>query len=566
MGQKDYILGISCFYHDAAACLLKDGRIIAAAEEERFTRKKHDSEFPENAIKFCLDFAKISANDISYICFYEKPFIKFERILSSYVETFPKSYIAFLKAMPVWLKKKLHIDAIIKDDLGYSKKVLYIDHHFSHAASAFLPSPFEEAAVITMDGVGEWDTAAFGFAKGNEINLLKEIHFPHSLGLLYSAVTSHLGFKVNNDEYKVMGLAPYGKPVYYDKLRDLVDIAPDGSFQLDMRHFAYHYTLENTTRLFKKIFGAPRVYESKIEQKHCDLARSMQVLLEEILLKIAGHVQRETGMENLCMAGGVALNCVANGKIIKQTPFKRLFIQPGAGDSGGAIGAALYLYNTMLKNKRTYVMEHAYLGPEFTREEIKGFLESRDALFSELERDELLREVASFIKNDRIVGWFQGRMEFGPRALGNRSILANPCNPDMKDILNEKIKLREGFRPFAPSVLLDKSGEYFDLGQESPYMLLVGSTSEDKRKVLPSVTHVDGTARIQTVKRESNPLYYDLIKELERQTGVPVTINTSFNIRGEPIVCRPEDAYRCFMKTKIDYLVMGNFLVKKRGS
>jgi carbamoyltransferase len=375
-----------------------------------------------------------------------------------------------------------------------------------------------------------------------------------------------LGFKVNNDEYKVMGLAPYGKPVYYDKLRDLVDIAPDGSFQLDMRHFAYHYTLENTTRLFKKIFGAPRVYESKIEQKHCDLARSMQVLLEEILLKIAGHVQRETGMENLCMAGGVALNCVANGKIIKQTPFKRLFIQPGAGDSGGAIGAALYLYNTMLKNKRTYVMEHAYLGPEFTREEIKGFLESRDALFSELERDELLREVASFIKNDRIVGWFQGRMEFGPRALGNRSILANPCNPDMKDILNEKIKLREGFRPFAPSVLLDKSGEYFDLGQESPYMLLVGSTSEDKRKVLPSVTHVDGTARIQTVKRESNPLYYDLIKELERQTGVPVTINTSFNIRGEPIVCRPEDAYRCFMKTKIDYLVMGNFLVKKRGS
>jgi carbamoyltransferase len=558
-----YILGISAFYHDSAAALLKDGKLIAAASEERFTRKKHDERFPFHAIDFCLSAEKISIKNIDYVAFYDKPFVKFERLLLTYLSYFPRGIKSFLTAMPVWLKRKLWTKTIIQKELGFDKEILFCDHHLSHAASAFLVSPFDEAAILTMDGVGEWSTATRGMGKGLDITLFHEIRFPHSLGLLYSAFTYYLGFKVNSAEYKVMGLAPYGKPTYYDKVRELVDIRDDGSFVLNMKYFEYPYGLKMTNGHFDRLFGGPpRVPESRLTQREFDIAASIQKVTDEIMSKAADHLYKETGLKNLCLAGGVALNCVANGKVLRETPFENLFVQPAAGDAGGALGAAFYLYNTVLRNPRSFVMEDAYYGPEYSRDEIKEFLDTHGIPYSELTPEVMVRRIAELIDEQHVVGWFQGRMEFGPRALGSRSILADPRNPKMKDILNLKIKFREGFRPFAPTVLEERVGDYFEFTGSSPFMLLVAQVREDKR-VIPSVTHVDGSARLQTISRQSNPLYYDLIGEFEKRTGLPVIINTSFNVRGEPIVCTPLDAYRCFVRTKMDELVMGPFLLSK---
>ncbi len=558
-----YILGISAFYHDAAAALVKDGKLVAAASEERFSRKKHDERFPFHAIDYCLGTENISVQDLDYVAFYDKPFVKFERLLFTYLSYFPRGIKSFLTAMPIWLKRKLWTKIIIQKELGFENEILFCDHHLSHAASAFLVSPFEEAAILTLDGVGEWSTATHGIGKGTDITLIQEIRFPHSLGLLYSAFTYYLGFRVNSAEYKVMGLAPYGKPTYYDKVRELVDIRDDGSFMLNMKYFEYPYGLRMTNGHFDRLFGGPpRVPESRLTQREFDIAASIQKVTDEIMVKAANHLYRETRMKNLCLAGGVALNCVANGKILRETPFEHLFIQPAAGDAGGAIGAAFYLYNTILRNPRSFVMEDAYYGPEYGREEIKQFLDKHAIPYTELTREVLVKRVAELIDQQHVVGWFQGRMEFGPRALGSRSILADPRNPKMKDILNLKIKLREGFRPFAPTVLEERVADYFEFNGASPFMLLVAQVREDKR-VIPSVTHVDGSARLQTISRTSNPLYYDLISEFEKRTGVPVIINTSFNVRGEPIVCTALDAYRCFVRTKMDELVMGPFLLSK---
>jgi carbamoyltransferase len=559
-----YILGISCFYHDSAACLLRDGEVIAAASEERFTRNKHDHEFPENAIAYCLREAGITADQLDAVGFYDKPFLKFERILYTYVSTFPRSFPSFIKAVPLWLKQKLWIPHLIRKNLGYEGEIFFIEHHMSHASSSFLVSPFEEAAILTVDGVGEWATATYGVGRGRDIEILKEIRFPHSLGLLYSAFTYYLGFKVNSAEYKVMGLAPYGTPKYTKEIEELITVAEDGSFRLDMRYFSFDYGLRMTNGRFDRLFGAPpRKPEEKLEQRHMDLAASVQRVTEEVVLRMARHLHRETGMKNLCMAGGVALNCVANGRIVRETPFEDLFIQPAAGDAGGAVGVASYIHHHIRENPRRFVWKHAYLGPGFPKEEIRAYLDRIGAPYRELARDDLLRETARLIDGQNVIGWFQGRMEFGPRALGNRSIIADARNPENKDVVNLKIKFRESFRPFAPTVLEDRSAEYFELDRPSPYMLLVAQVREDNRTI-PSVTHVDGSARIQTVRREDNPLYYDLIEEFRRQTGCPVIINTSFNVRGEPIVCTPEDAFSCFMRTHMDYLVMADFLLDKK--
>ena len=580
------IIGISCFYHDAAAALCVDGKIVAAAEEERFTRKKHDFSFPINTIDFCLDFADLKISDIDYVVFYEKPFIKMERLLFTYLATFPRSFRSFLAAMPVWMKEKMHIPSIIQKETGFEGPILYTDHHVSHAASCFLCSPFEEAAIYTVDGVGEWNTATYGVGKGNQMEILREINFPHSLGLLYSAFTGYLGFKVNNGEYKVMGMAPYGRPKYVDEVRKLIDIKDDGSFKLDMDYFAYHYKLENLTKKFTDLFGPPREPEAvffnyithpdkdhpewdeklaEVNQHYADIAHSIQEVTEEVMLKTAEFLHRETGMENLCMAGGVALNCVANGKVLRQTPFKNIWIQPSAGDSGAAIGAALYVHNTVLNNPRTYTMTNAYLGPSYSEESIKKWLDEQHIPYTEYSEEELPAVVAKLIAGENVVGFYHGRMEFGPRALGARSILADPRKAEMKDILNEKIKKREQFRPFAPAILVEKTGEYFDIGaEEAPYMLLVGEVRSDKRNVIPAVTHADNTARPQTVRREVNPRYYDIIAEFEKLTGVPVIINTSFNVRGEPIVLTPQQAYNCFATTDMDYVVLERFIVSKK--
>src|SRR6059036_520319 len=558
------ILGISCFYHDAAACLIQDGRLVAAASEERFTRKKHDEAFPHEAIQYCLQEGGVKVSDLDYVGFYDKPFLKFERLLSTYLSTFPRGLISFSKAMPVWLKEKLWIPKIIRRELGYEGKLLFTGHHLSHAASAFLVSPFKEAAILTVDGVGEWATASYGVGRDREIELFKEIRFPHSLGLLYSAFTYYLGFKVNSAEYKVMGLAPYGVPRYLDQVKRLIAIKDDGSFELDMRYFSYHHGLRMVNGRFSTLFGGPpRDPESKLDQRHKDIAASVQKVTEEVMLKMASYLHRETGMENLCMAGGVALNCVANGRILREGPFKDLFIQPAAGDAGGALGVAAYICHTLLGNPRTTPMEDAYLGPEYSEEEIQETLKRYGAPFRRLERDELVREVAALIEGQTVIGWFQGRMEFGPRALGSRSILADARNPENKDVVNLKIKFRESFRPFAPSVLEEKIGDYFELDRPSPYMLLVAQVRPDRR-VIPSVTHVDGSARIQTISLDQNPLYHALIAEFERQTGCPVIINTSFNVRGEPIVCTPHDAYLCFMRTNMDVLVLDRFVLRKQ--
>ncbi len=558
-----YILGISCYYHDSAAALLHDGRIVAAAQEERFTRIKHDQDFPKNAIRYCLREAGIGIEDVDYVGFYDKPLIKFERILYTYLATFPRSFPSFIKAVPLWLRKKMWIPHIIKSELGYEGEVLMIEHHMSHAASTFLVSPFEEAAIVTVDGVGEWATSTIGKGQGSEISLYKETRFPHSLGLLYSAFTYYLGFKVNSAEYKVMGLAPYGEPKYYDKVLELIRFEEDGSFRMNMKYFAYDYGLTMTNGRFEKLFGQPvRKPESKIEQFHKDVAMSVQKVTEDIVLRMTRHAHELSGSKNLCMAGGVALNCVANGRVLREGPFEDIFVQPAAGDAGGAVGVAAYLYHTILEKPREYVWEHAYLGPSYSTEDIRKYLDASGARYTELGEDELLERTADAIRDQKVVGWFQGRMEFGPRALGNRSILADARNPANKDVVNLKIKFRESFRPFAPSVLEERASDWFELDCPSPYMLLVAQVRENMRTI-PSVTHVDGSARIQTVDRKSNPLYYDLIKRFERQTDCPVIINTSFNVRGEPIVCTPHDAYLCFMRTHMDVLVMDRFFLLK---
>jgi carbamoyltransferase len=557
------ILGISCYYHDSAACLVKDGDIVAAAQEERFSRIKHDQEFPINAVRYCLKEAGISIDDVDYVGFYDKPLIKFERILYTYLATFPRSFPSFLKVVPLWLRKKLWIPSIIKDELDYQGEVMMIEHHMSHAASSFLVSPFEEAAIVTVDGVGEWATSTIGKGEGNNIELCKEIRFPHSLGLLYSAFTYYLGFKVNSAEYKVMGLAPYGKPRYYDEVLELVRFEDDGSFKMNMKYFAYDYGLRMTNGRFDKLFGRPvREPESKLEQFHMDIAASVQKVTEDIVLRMAVHAHELTGSKNLCMAGGVALNCVANGKILRQCPFDEIFIQPAAGDAGGAVGVATYLYHTVLGHPREFVWKHAYLGPSYSTDEIRDYLDANGVVYGELTEDEVLERTAGAIIDQQVVGWFQGRMEFGPRALGSRSILADARNPENKDVVNMKIKFRESFRPFAPSILEERVSDYFELDQPSPYMLLVAQVREDNRTI-PSVTHVDGSARIQTVDESTNPLYHSLIRRFEEKTGCPVIINTSFNVRGEPIVCTPHDAYLCFMRTNMDVLVMDRFYLEK---
>jgi carbamoyltransferase len=580
------VLGISCFYHDSAAALCVDGTIVAAVEEERFTRKKHDFSFPTNAVDYCLAFAGLTIDDIDHIVFYEKPFVKMERLLLTYISTFPRSLRSFIAAMPVWVKEKMHIPSIIRKETGFDGDILYTAHHISHAASCFLCSPFEKAAIFTIDGVGEWNSATYGVGSGNEIELIGEINFPHSLGLLYSSFTSYLGFRVNNGEYKVMGMAPYGRPRYIDKVKKLIDINDDGSFKLNMEYFAYHCKLRNLSDKFIKLFGPARKPESAFynyvthpdknhpqwddaaaeeNQRFADIARSIQDVTEEVMLKTARFLHKKTGLDNLCMAGGVALNCVANGKVLRRTPFKNIWIQPAAGDSGGAIGAALYVYNTVLNNKRSWTMDNAYLGPAFNERDIKQWLNEERIPYKEYSAEELPKAVAALVAEGNVVGLFNGRMEFGPRALGARSILADARVAEMKDILNEKIKKREQFRPFAPAVLVEKAAEYFDIGcEDAPYMLLVGEVKPDKRDVIPAVTHADKTARPQTVRRNVNPRYYDIIAEFEKITGVPVIINTSFNVRGEPIVLTPQQAYNCFATTDMDNVVLERYIVSKK--
>ncbi len=591
MSKPVHILGISAFYHDSAACLLRDGEIVAAGSEERFTRKKGDSSFPEKATAFCLKQGGIAMEDLDYVGFYDKPLLKFERILETYLGVVPAGFRSFLMAGPLWIKEKLYQDRMLMDALpGFKGKLLFAEHHESHAASAFFPSPFEEAAILTLDGVGEWATSTMGVGRGNEIQLTHEIKWPDSLGLLYSAFTYYTGFKVNSGEYKVMGLAPYGEPKYVDLIyRHLIDLREDGSFRLDQKYFNYLSGLTMTSPAFHDLFGGPpREPESKLTQKEMDLARSVQVVCEEVMMRMARTAHRTTGMENLVMAGGVALNCVGNGKILRDGPFKRIFIQPAAGDAGGALGVAQLIWHRYLGKPRTVTpgrdsMKGAYLGPEFSPEKIEAFLKQQGAVYERMERPALTRRVAELLSQEKIFGWFDGRMEFGPRSLGCRSILGDPRSPRMQADMNIKIKFREGFRPFAPSVLRERVQDYFELDCDSPYMLLVAPVkkerqipmTESQRKLwgidqlnvprsdLPAITHIDYSARVQTVDQQTNPNYHALLQEFERLTGCAVLVNTSFNVRGEPIVCDPADAYRCFMRTHIDYLVLGPFLLDK---
>jgi len=558
------VLGISSFYHDAAAALLCDGKLIAAAHEERFTRKRHDPDLPACAVKYCLEEAGIGIDEIDYVAFYDKPFVKFERILMTYLATFPRSLPSFTKSIPIWLKEKLWVPNMIRDKLGFTGEVLFAEHHQSHAASAFLPSPFEESAILTCDGVGEWATTTQGVGRGNSFELIKEIRFPHSLGLLYSAFTYYLGFKVNSAEYKVMGAAPYGKPEYADKIfEELVDLREDGSFKLNMKYFAYDYGLTMTNRRFDELFGRPpRAPESEMEQFHWDLAASVQHVTEEIVLRVVRDLHQKTGLANLCMAGGVALNCVANGRIIREGPFENLWVQPAAGDAGGALGAALFVHNCVLGKPRSFRMDHAFWGPSYSDAAIRSYLDARNVPYRSLARDEMIAEVARRLSDDQaVVGWFQGRLEWGPRSLGSRSIIADARNEDNWKRVNLKIKFRESFRPFAPAVLAEKTSEWFDIDRESPYMLLVCQVRDGKD--IPAVTHKDGSARLQTVTRDAQPEFYDLLTEFDRKTECPVLINTSFNVRGEPIVCTPDDAYLCFMRTQMDVLVLGNQILLK---
>ena len=590
------ILGISAFYHDSAACILIDGKIIAAAQEERFTRKKHDPSYPHNAVEFVLKFANLKLNEVDSIVFFEKPFLKFERLLETYVAFAPKGFISFSKAMPLWIKEKLFqknllFNKLKKHDRNYKsdKNIFFSDHHLSHAASAFFPSPFKEAVVLTADGVGEWATTTVAVGKNNNLEIKKEIHFPHSLGLLYSAFTYYVGFKVNSGEYKLMGLAPYGNSVYEDKIKKLVDIKDDGTFRLDQKYFNYATGLTMTNNKFNNLFGQkPRDPKSdKITQFHMDIAASIQKVTEEIMVKLAKSIRKEYDIKNLCLAGGVALNCVANGKILKEKIFDNIWIQPAAGDAGGSLGAALALWHIEQKNKRITSfdddMKGSYLGSEFNQNDIEKELKSVGANYETHNYEDLINKTAECLSNEKAIGWFQGRMEFGPRALGSRSILGDPRSDKMQKNLNLKVKYRESFRPFAPSILKEDLSHWFDTKVESPYMLLVANINSDKkiemsddqnklfgidklnikRSEIPAVTHVDYSARIQTVSKKTNKAYYDLISKFKEITGCPVLVNTSFNVRGEPIVNSPTDAFNCFMGTDLDYLVIGNCILDK---
>ena len=588
------ILGISAFYHDSAAALVVDGRIVAAAQEERFTRKKHDHEFPQQAIDYCLSEARITAGDLDYVAFYDKPFLKFERLLETYLAYAPVGFRSFLQAIPLWLRQKLHLPKEMSKGLGgeYKNRYVFTNHHESHAASAFFPSPFEEAAILTLDGVGEWTTTSYGKGQGNRIELTHEMRFPHSIGLLYSAFTYFTGFRVNSGEYKLMGLAPYGDPVYYELiLEKLLDLKPDGSFHLDMSYFNYCQGLTMTGPKFDTLFGGPpRKAESPITQREMDIAASIQKVTEEIMLRTTRTVHKETGSKNLCLAGGVALNCVGNGRILREGPFENVWIQPAAGDAGGALGAALFVWHQLLDKPREATgvdkQSGSFLGPQPADSEIAETLDQLGAKYKRFDDEEKLCEhVAELIASENVVGWMQGRMEFGPRALGGRSILGDPRSEKMQSVMNLKIKFRESFRPFAPSVLRERVVEYFEMRPEedSPYMLLVAPICDAKRTItdegdqpltgldrlkqirseIPAITHVDYSARVQTVDPDRHGRYYQLIKAFESQTGCPVLINTSFNVRGEPIVCTPEDAYRCFMGTNMDVLVIENFVLKK---
>ena len=590
------ILGISAFYHDSAACILKDGKIIAAAQEERFTRKKHDSNYPHNAIEFVLKYTNLKLSEVDQIVFFEKPFLKFERLLETYVAFAPRGFISFAKAMPIWIKGKLFqknflYNKLKEHDKNYNsdQNIYFSDHHLSHAASAFFPSPFEEAIVLTADGVGEWATTTVAIGKNNTLEIKKEIHFPHSLGLLYSAFTYYTGFKVNSGEYKLMGLAPYGNPIYESKIKKLIDIKDDGTFRLDQKYFNYATGLTMTNENFNNLFGKkPRNSQNeKITQFHMDIAASIQKVTEEIMINLAKSIRKEYGIKNLCLAGGVALNCVANGKILKEKIFENIWIQPAAGDAGGSLGAALALWYIDQGNKRSVNsndnMKGSYLGTEFTQDEIKKELKKAGANFEIFQYKELIDKTAEFLANEKTIGWFQGRMEFGPRALGARSILCDPRSDQMQKNLNLKIKYRESFRPFAPSVLREDLSQWFNMNVDSPYMLLVANINsnkkiemtEDQKKLfgidklnikrseIPAVTHVDYSARIQTVTKYTNNRYYDLISKFKEKTGCPVVVNTSFNVRGEPIVNSPTDAFNCFMGTELDYLVIGDYILDK---
>jgi carbamoyltransferase len=593
-----YILGISAFYHDSAACLLKDGEIIAAAQEERFTRKKHDAGFPHHAILYCLKEAGIEGRQIDNVVFYEKPFVKFERLLETYLAFAPKGFTSFAKAMPVWIKDKLfQKSALIKElkstldkDVKWNERLLFSEHHLSHAASAYYPSPFNSAAVLTLDGVGEWTTSSLAIGKGNDLKVLKEIHFPHSLGLLYSAFTYYTGFKVNSGEYKVMGLAPYGKPIYANLIKEkLIAVAEDGSFQLDMSYFDYATGLTMTNKKFDALFGGPpRTSETGLTQREMDLAASVQKVTEDVVLNLARGIAKDTGERNLCLAGGVALNCVANGILLREKIFDNIWIQPAAGDAGGALGAALSAWYLHYKKARVTTTERdsmkgSYLGPEFTDKEIETELTACGANFKKLSENEMIEEVAYTLADEKAVGWMQGRMEFGPRALGGRSIIADPRSPVMQKQLNLKVKYRESFRPFAPSVLREDVSQWFEHHGDSPYMLLVADVQNDKRRAMteeeealfgidklnvprssvPAITHVDYSARIQTVHNDTNPKYHAVISKFKEKTGCPLVVNTSFNVRGEPIICTPTDAFKCFMGTEMDVLVVGNYVLYK---
>ena len=597
-GLRLKILGISAYYHDSAAALIDDGHIVAAAQEERFTRKKHDSQFPAEAIAYCLDASGAAPEDIDYVAFYDKPFLKFERLLETYLAFAPRGFGSFRMALPVWLKEKLFQKNLLIKELNlhlgeedWQAKLLFAEHHQSHAASAFFPSPFENAAVLTMDGVGEWATTSAGVGSGNRLEIIKEIHFPHSLGLLYSAFTYYTGFKVNSGEYKVMGLAPYGEPVFTQMiLENLIDLKDDGSYHLDLSYFDYCTGLRMTNGRFHELLGGPpRGPDELLTQRHMDLAASVQAVTEEVVLRLCRSLAKETGQRNLCLAGGVALNCVANGRVLRDGAFDEIWIQPAAGDAGGALGAAQTAYYNHFENPRTVpngdMMFGSYLGPEFKQEEIERALSIAGAHFEILDDDQIVLDTVSALEAGKAVGWFQGRMEFGPRALGNRSILGDPRSPSMQSTLNLKVKYRESFRPFAPSILREDVADWFDLNDDSPYMLLVADVVESRRRKMteaqedlfgiaklnvprseiPAVTHVDYSARVQTVHKETNERFYDLIKAFKERTGCPIIVNTSFNVRGEPIVCTPEDAFRCFMGTEIEVLVVGNCILRKEA-
>jgi carbamoyltransferase len=589
------ILGISCYYHDAAAVLLRDGQLVAAAEEERFSRIKHDYGFPKNAIKYCLEAGGTTGPDLDYVVFFEKPFRKLDRILATVLQTYPQSWKVFRESMISWVLDKLWVASTLESQLGIKKdKVLFSEHHLSHAASAYLCSPFEESAILTVDGVGEWVTATCGIGKGNDIRLFKQMDFPHSIGLLYSAFTAFLGFEVNEGEYKVMGMAPYGEPRYVDKVWKLVHQNADGSFSLDMDYFSFHHSTEKTySKKFEQLFGAPRptklhfftegtgfpkyfgeppsnIHEiSKINQHYADIAASIQRVTEELILGMARNLHKETGLKNLCIAGGVGLNSVANTRIMRETPFEQVFVQPAAGDGGGALGAALWAYNTLLGKPRNFRMDHAYWGRSYGASEITTFLQSNKIPYHLIENeDQMLDQVVERLMGGKVIGWYQGRFEWGPRALGHRSIIADPRNPDMKDIVNSKIKFREPYRPFAPSVLAECAEKYFELPRATShyparYMLYVVPVKPEAQSTLPAITHVDGTGRLQTVFKDQSPRYYKLIERFGQATGVPVILNTSFNLRGEPIVTTPANAFNTFIKSEMDSLVLDNYLIEK---